>query len=82
VYLNITALNIKECYSGTTEFSAANGVHVSMDASSGSVKMSQYTLTGPDGKPAPIFAGSTTKLFLYQVGYKDGGLFMTVYNRA
>lgn len=65
VYLNIKALNLRDCYSGTVEFSAANGVHVTMDSSSGSIKLAQYTLTASDGTSAPIFAGSTTKLFLY-----------------
>lgn len=65
VNLKAKALNVMPSYSGTFEFSVANGVHVSMDASSGNITTSQYTLTAPDGKQAPVFAGSTSQYFLY-----------------
>ena len=60
MYLGAKMLQIQPSYMSTLEFSAANGVHISLDASSGNITASQYSLTAPDGKQAPIPAGSTS----------------------
>lgn len=82
LYLGFTAVQIRDCYSGTLEFSSIDGSHYSLDSSSGEIKRSQYGITKSDGSYVPIVSGSTTKLFLYQVAYAEGGLYMVVYNRA
>lgn len=51
---------------------------MTLDSSSGNITAGVYSLTGLGGTEVPTLAGTTSKYFLYQVGYSNGGAYMSV----